>query len=220
MNSLKILSRPVSRAFTLVELLVVIAIIAVLAALVSPVFKKAQDSARSTKCVSNLRQLGVALSIYVTENNQYPFPYYGSGIWYTAIAPILNLPKDGSGKYTDPSHIFCCPSDKTPGSDANATPEFSLLKTSYGFNYVTLAPPGTGSNPIRPINLKSAFYTPVLADSGASPSNYLMNYNSPPSPLIPGSRHRGGANVLFADGSVRWYIQSDIFYLLRYQKQP
>ena len=57
------------RAFTLIELLVVIAIIAILAAILFPVFARAKESAKRTACLSNSRQQGAALLMYLTDND-------------------------------------------------------------------------------------------------------------------------------------------------------
>src|SRR5678815_874508 len=61
-------------AFTLIELLVVIAIIAILSAILFPVFAQARESARQIQCASNMRQLGLAMRMYLTDNDDVWFP--------------------------------------------------------------------------------------------------------------------------------------------------
>src|SRR6185503_8142482 len=67
--------RPCRAGFTLMELLVVCALIAVLAALLLPAVSKSATSAQRIKCVSNLRQLGLAAQMYWDENGGHAFRY-------------------------------------------------------------------------------------------------------------------------------------------------
>ncbi len=62
-----------NRAFTLIELLVVVAIIAILAALLLPTLARAKAQGKIAHCLSNLRQIGVSMSLYTSDNkNGFP----------------------------------------------------------------------------------------------------------------------------------------------------
>ncbi|HVT14271.1 MAG TPA: prepilin-type N-terminal cleavage/methylation domain-containing protein [Fimbriimonadaceae bacterium] len=100
------------RAFTLIELLVVIAIIAILAAILFPVFAQAKEAAKQSVCVSNNKQIGLALMMYSGDfDDRMPA--------MLAVAPPINggqqpgyIPFDNQlDPYVKNDHIYACPDD-------------------------------------------------------------------------------------------------------------
>lgn len=92
-----------SSGFTLIELLVVIAIIAILAAILFPVFAQAREKARSASCLSNMKQLGTAIIMYVQDYDE-TFPIGLDNDWHDSWAI-------GVQPYVKNEGILRCPSD-------------------------------------------------------------------------------------------------------------
>lgn len=115
-----------SKAFTLIELLVVIAIIAILSAILFPVFAQAKAAAKKTVCLSNGNQIGIALMLYLGDNDdKYPQEHPASnnpafddsdaqlesvdyGSPFLAILPYV------SSKSVNKTDIYICPADPDP----------------------------------------------------------------------------------------------------------
>ena len=100
-----------SRGFTLIELLVVIAIIAILAAILFPVFAQAREAARKTQCLSNLKQIGTAYSMYTQDYDELMPCNWSRGLW--ASDPNAGQYKwmDAIMPYVKNEGVFNCPSD-------------------------------------------------------------------------------------------------------------
>ena len=215
-----------SRAFTLVELLVVIAIIGIISALLLPALSRAKLAARRTKCVSNLRQLGMATEIYWDDNKGDCFRYtfgltnYGQIYWFGWIGPgqeghrSFNLSCGALFPYLGGNDVRLCPalSAAMAGFKLKAT----NIVFSYGYNNYLSASLSSPPTKINRINRSTE--TALFADAAqvndflapASPANPMLeefyyldletNYASSHNYPNGHFRHDQRANVIFCDG--------------------
>jgi prepilin-type N-terminal cleavage/methylation domain-containing protein/prepilin-type processing-associated H-X9-DG protein len=203
---------PKQRGFTLIELLVVIAIIAILAAILFPVFAKAREKARQAVCLSNMKQLALAVMSYVQDYNEtFPQTYIENppGIWIMAFPDFLVFGGTRCRTLLDPyiknADIWFCPNAVKVPWWVNSYPKPTLL-ASYGYNGIlgcTSNPKGdAGTRKLATIDNPSG--TALAADS--QPGIYDCRYM-----YLAEWRHSEGANVAWCDGHSKWYKRGTFF---------
>jgi Protein of unknown function (DUF1559) len=105
-------------AFTLTELLVLISVGTMLSAVLVASLGDAKEKAQTAVCASNLRQIGVAISMYANDHNDYfPPGYNGNGDWPLIIAPYVGKSQTSYGPVpVVSSRVFLCPSGVQSGA--------------------------------------------------------------------------------------------------------
>jgi len=210
----------VRKGFTLIELLVVIAIIAILAAILFPVFARAREKARQATCLSNLKQIGLGLMMYVQDYDEvYPDARYASNpspypLIYEALVP-----------YIKNYQIWLCPSKGGYMRGGYPTPmtyngrSFPVYP-NYGWNSALAR--------LSMAALQASADVVAVADCShpiwASHVGRIAWANSGDGVLYPHSgltseqfmtdrfsRHNGGENMAFADGHAKWMASNAIW---------
>ena len=142
------------RAFTATELLVCMGILAVLVGVTMPIYTRVTQGARAAACVSNLRQLGAGLGLYLGEHNMMMPTLLAGRRALSEPGPVID---DTLSTYVGNAKVFACPADS--GGLAART------GTSYYWNVVINGQPLAGLNMLGFI--KDISRIPILSDKGS-----------------------------------------------------
>jgi prepilin-type N-terminal cleavage/methylation domain-containing protein/prepilin-type processing-associated H-X9-DG protein len=195
------------RGFTLIELLVVIAIIAILAAILFPVFAKAREKARQSSCMSNLKQIGLAMLSYQQDYDERTAGRtYGDWCWTDLVQP-----------YIKNTQIMVCPSNRfRNGSWTGGGAAGTITYTGFPGRTTVAWWSGYGLSNVMSTSRSAAEILDVsgtlwasdvrccFVGNGGWEADYGPGDTSPSHYHTTADCHNDGNNFLFTDGHVKW----------------
>lgn len=202
------------RAFTLIELLVVLAIIAILAALLLPALSAAKQRAWTTECLSNLHQVGLAMTMFSGENEGL-YPESGDFIPWGAIDPQTGKHSwmQQLVRYTQNTNVYRCPADiHLPANQRSPFDYFNGVRAAW-----MASDPDPANRHFAPVNSTRIRFSTAYVLSGdtcdfatndSDKDDYTFNCVGGPingTPAMQWQAHSEGQNLLFSDGHSEWF---------------